>query len=221
MNYYSLGISDDLNVIGEYPQIEKATDYNLSAIDSYWNVSWNKSPDFSPVYKVKIRNKAKATNLLNNLSGFYGLTMDEDLKSLFSKFNLPKHHFYPVQVSHLKRELNYYWFHFVDSLLAYVDFRKTTFESFKKSPFRIVEELRFSSLDELHKNESELTFENGIRLKKIVLKADFPEFDIISLWGITPLFLVSENLKIELEKSRLTGFTFNEYKQLITSRTPT
>lgn len=214
MKYYTLGISDEINVIGEYPQIEKAIDYNLSNSDSYWNVSWNKTPDFSPVYKIKIKDRAIATNLLNNLSGFYGLSVDENLKRLLKKFNLPKHHFYPIEVSCLNQRINYYWFHFVDSLLDCVDFNNTTFDFFKKSPFIIINEFQFLSFDELRNKESELNFEYGIRLKKLVLKSDFPQFDIISLWGITPIFLVSEKLKIELEKSGLTGFMFNEFHAL-------
>lgn len=220
MKYYTLGISDDINVIGEYPQVEKASDYNLSTLDSYWNVYWNKTPDFSPIYKIKIRDKAIATNLLNSLSGFYGLSVDENLKNLLNRFNLPEHHFYPIEVSYLKKGLNYYWFHFVDSLFEYVDFNNTTFDFFKKSPYKIIQQFKLLSLDELHKKESELTFEYGIRLNKLVLKPDFPQFDIISLWGITPLFLVSDKLKNELEKSDLTGFIFNEYQPLFISQTP-
>ena len=82
MKYYSIGITEDLNLIGSYPQIEKEDDYNLSLSNSYWNVTWERSPDFIPNYKIRINDKAKITNLLSNLSGFYGLTVDENLKNL-------------------------------------------------------------------------------------------------------------------------------------------
>ena len=218
MKYYSIGITEDLNLIGSYPQIEKEDDYNLSLSNSYWNVTWERSPDFIPNYKIRINDKAKITNLLSNLSGFYGLTVDENLKNLLLKFNLPQHQFYPINVRYLNKYLNYFWFHFINSLLNYVDFQNSIFELFKKSPYKILEELVFSSLIELQNKVKGLGFEYSIRLKNLKLNDNFPQYDVISLWGITPLILVSENLKMELEKSDLNGFVFNEYKPLICSR---
>ncbi len=174
MKYYAISKSTDLDIIGEYPQIEKEYDYNLSDPYSYWNVSWNKTPDFDPIYKVKIRDSAKATNLLNNLSGFYGLTVDRNLKELLSKFKLPEHHFYPIQVTKHYKELEYYWFHFVNSFLEFVDFQNTTFELYRKSKFQILSEFSVGSVKELHIEEDKLNFEKGIRIKKIILKKIFP-----------------------------------------------
>jgi hypothetical protein len=216
MKYYSIGKSTDLDTIGEYPQIEKEYDYNLADPHSYWNVSWNKLPDFNPVYKIKIQHKAKITNLLNNLSGFYGLTVDRSLKELLSKFKLPEHKFYPIQVAQNNKQLDYYWFHFVNSFLEYVDFQNTTFELFRATPpFNVLKELSFSSVSELHKMEDKLNFEKDICLKKIILKKNFPNYDIISLSNIAPILLVSENLKKALEESDLNGFVFGEYEPLI------
>lgn len=94
MRYYTLGISVDLDVIGTYPQIEKESGYNLAdPPHSYWNVTWDKIPDFNPVYKIKLKSKAKSTSLLNSLSGFCGLTVNEELKSFLERFNLPEHNF--------------------------------------------------------------------------------------------------------------------------------
>lgn len=218
MRYYTLGVSVDLDVIGVYPQIEKESSYDLANPHSYWNVTWDKIPDFRPVYKIKLKSRAKSTSLLSSLSGFCGLTVNEELKSFLEGFNLPEHNFYPIQVYRQDKDLNYYWFHFVNSFLDYVDFDNTLFELFRKSKFEVLEEFTISSVEELHKKEDELNFEKGIRLKKIVLKDNFPNYDIIRLSNISPIFLVSENLKIELEKSSLTGFSFNEYKPLITSQ---
>src|SRR5690606_13903697 len=103
------------------------------------------------------------------------------LKRLIENFNLPQHKFYSIQVNYHNKKLNYYWFHFINSLLDYVDFQNTIFELFKKSPLRIIEELRFFSINELHNKENKLGFEYGIRLKELKLKDDFPQFDIISL----------------------------------------
>ncbi|WP_010517963.1 imm11 family protein [Croceivirga radicis] len=221
MKYYTLGVSVDLEIIGTYPQIEKENDYNLADPHSYWNVTWDKIPDFNPIYKIKLKHRAKPTSVLSSLSGFCGLTVNEELKRFLERFNLPEHKFYPIQVYHGNKDLNYYWFHFVNSFLSYLDFSNTIFELYRKSKFEVLEQFTISSVEELHKKEDELNFEKGIRLKKIVLKDNFPNYDIIRLSNIAPIFLASENLKVELEKSRLTGFVFNEYKPLTTSQTPT
>lgn len=215
MKYYTFFNTDELNVIGEYPQIEKSEKYNLSSPYSYWNVFWNKFPEFEPIYSVKIRNNAVATNLLHSLPGFKGLTIDDELKDLLCKFKLPPHRFYPVEVVHHNKQLKYYWFHFIDSFINYVDFEKTTFELFQKWPFTILKEFNVSSVDQLHKLEGELNFEKDIQIKKLVLLDTFPKYDILSLGNITPLILISEELKKTLEESKLQGFGFKEYKQLI------
>lgn len=215
MKYYSIGTSDDLSIIGAYPQVLKEDNYNLSLQNSYWNVSWNKIPDFIPDYRIKLNELAKPTNLLNSLSGFYGVTVDKKLKHILRAFNLPEHKFYPIVVKKDSQILDYYWFHFVNSLIPYIDFQNTLFEKHRKSPFKIIEELNITSINELHQIESELNFEQGIRLKYLKLKDNFPKFDVISLWNLTPLILVSEKLKKTMEKSGITGVTFLEYKQLV------
>ncbi len=220
MRYYTIFKSNELNVIGEYPQVQKIEDYNLSLPNSYHNVFWDKFPDFEPNYEIKIKDKATPTNLLHSLSGFVGLTVDEKLKTLLERFNLPPTQFYPIEVLYKNEYLRYYWFHFVNSFLDYIDFEKTTFERFQKSKFKILEEFKVSSMEEFHRLKKELNFEKGIRLKKLVLTNSFPNYDVINLRNITPLTLVSEKLKKELEKSDFNGFEFSEYKPLITSQKP-
>ncbi len=216
MKYYTISKSNELTVIGDYPQVEKLESYNLSLNDSYWNVSWDRFPNFKPNYQIRIKDKAIPTSLLHSLSGFVGLTINVRLKQFLERYNLPPHEFYSIKVSHLNKRLDYCWFHFIDSCLNYVDFKSTTFELFQKSSFKILKELQLSSVEHFHELEEELNFEKGIRLKRLVLSSNFPNYDIISLHSITPIILVSENLKIELEKSVFNGFEFNEYKPLST-----
>ncbi|MDN3673867.1 hypothetical protein QWY99_12480 [Flavobacterium branchiarum] len=215
MKFYTFFNTDELNTIGDYPQIEKSENYNLSSPDSYWNVPWNQFPNFKPLYSIKIRDKALNTNFLHSLPGFKGLTIDDNLKNIIEKFNLPPHQFYKIEVVHRNQELKYHWFHFIESLLGYIDFEKTTFELFQKWPLTVLKEIKVSSIEELHKLEVELNFEKEILIKKIALLDTFPNYDIISLNNITPLILVSEKLKKTLEESELKGFEFKEYKQLV------
>jgi hypothetical protein len=214
MKYYTIETSDDISVIGAYPQVVKEENYNLSSPISYWNVSWDKIPDFTPDYRIKLNDAAKPTSLLNTLSGFYGLTVDKYLKNILERFNLPEHNFYPIEVRKDNQALDYYWFHFVDSLIPFIDFKNTLFEKYRKFPLKVMEELRFTSINELHKIESRLNFEQGIRIKDLKVNNNFPKFDVISLWNLTPHILISENLKKTIENIGFTGLTFLEYKAL-------
>lgn len=216
MKYYTFFNTDELDIIGEYPQIQKSENYNLSSFDSYYNVFWNKFPEFEPSYSIEIKEKALQTNLLYSLTGFQGLTIDGELRKIFSEFKLSPHRFYPIEVVHHNKQLNYYWFHFIDSFINYIDFEKSTFELFQKWPYTVLKEFKVLSVNELHKLEGELNFEKEIQIKKLVLLENFPNYDIISLRNITPLILVSEDLKKSLEMSKLKGFDFKEYKLLIT-----
>ncbi|RAV97588.1 hypothetical protein DQQ10_27625 [Pseudochryseolinea flava] len=143
-----------------------------------------------PKYDIQIKHKAKPTNLLSSLSGFYGLTIDDKFKDILQRFNLPPHQFYPVNVTHRKVQLSYYWFHFVNSFLDYIDFTSSVFETFTLTPFNILNEFKVSSIKQLHALEREANFEKSIRPRALVLKENFPGYDIISLSNVAPLTLV-------------------------------
>ncbi len=215
MKYFIISNSNELSEIGNYPQVEQIEGFNYYSSKGYLNVSWKELPSFSPDYSVKIHGWAKPTNLLHSLSGVSGLTVDSKLKNILGEFNLPEHRFFAIDVFYKKKRLDYYWFHFTNSFLEYIDLDKSEFEKIRNQNFEPVENLKVKSLSELNDNKRKLTFEFSIREKVIALKPNFPNFDIISMRGVKPIFLVSERLKTEIENNQITGCHFSEYKRMI------
>src|SRR5690606_12565480 len=167
MIYNIISTTDNLNEIGSYPQVKEGKRHDYGAIESYWNVSWENFPNFVPKYQLEILEKAKRTNFLNNLSGFYGFTIDLEFKKILERHKLPPCNFYPVEVLYKNKNYDYYWFHFINSLLPYIDFEKSSFEIFRTNPFKIFEEGPLISIDNIHKVSDKLSFEKSVRIKEI------------------------------------------------------
>lgn len=203
-----------MDEIGVYPQVEKSDRYDYSLPSCFWNVKWDEKPEIVPTYEANLAPNAIATNLLDKLPGFYGLCVDAKLKKIIEGQNLSSYDFFSVDIFNSGRRMDYYWFHFTESLIPYVDFEQTVFERFRKNQFSILKEFKVNGLEELKREMQELTFEFGIRVKTIKLVRTFPNYDIISLWGIMPIFLISERLKMKLEEMEVTGIELVEFDKL-------
>ncbi len=214
MKYFSITPTDNLNEIGYYPQIIKREGYNPTLPNGYWNVNWENFPEFIPNYEVNIHPKAKPTNFLDKSPGLYGLIIDMKFKEILECHLLPEHKFYSINVYYKENRLEYYWFHFINNITNYLSIKDSSIEIFSKTPFKVIEEVEISSFIKIHEITQNLPFEKGSRIKKIVLNENFPLYDIISLWNLAPIFLISEKLKIALESNGINGFEIKEFEKL-------
>lgn len=215
MKYFIINNTDNLMEIGHYPQIIKRPGYNPAVPNGYWNVRWDKKPNFMPNYESEIHTKAKATNFLEKSSGLYGFIIDEQFKVILTKHHLPDSNFYPVKVFHNENLLNYYWFHFINSSIEFIDFKSSIMEIFNTTPFKIIEEINIESINQINEISQSLSFEKGIRIKELVFRSNFPFYDVISLWNFAPIILISEKLKNALEGAEMTGYELKIYDKLI------
>ncbi len=206
MKYHILSLNTDESVIGQYPQIEEQLDYDYTSPRSYLNVSWNELADFDPDFRAKFTKGATPTNVVELLSVGYGLCMNSDCMEVFRTFKLSDHRTYPVSIEFRREIKRYHYLHTINSCLPFIDWSATRFEYFRKNRFEILKEIKVGSLKELNDQKRHLTFEYGIKMKQIVLNKEFPNFDFISLWGIFPQFLVSDELLSALISKGMTGF---------------
>ncbi len=113
MEYYTINNSDNLKEIGFYPQTDFYKGYNPVLANSIWQVKPDEFPDFKLNYELELNKNAIPTNYLDGTSSPPGIIVDNKLKSIFEKFSLPPHHFYPIKVYHVGKLLDYYCFHFI------------------------------------------------------------------------------------------------------------
>ena len=182
MKYYTINPSDDLKVIGHYPQTELRTDKGDNVrINGYLAMRPDIFPDFVPNFKLNLHPKATPTNFLPTSPASFGWIVDVKLKSILENHTLPKHHFYKIKVFYNEQILDYYWLHYiVDDFYKFVDKDnsygevieiKTPFETTVKSTFPI------SSWEQVLNEKKKHKF-NRTRIGRIVMQNKFPEYDL-------------------------------------------
>lgn len=219
MKYYNIGRTNEIEVIGFYPQATRTskTGYHIDAFNSEKNVKSDNFPDFEPNYALDLNPKAKETDFLDSGSLNFGFVVSEKLKELLTGFNLPPHRFYPIHVYDSHND--YFWFHFITGIKNYLCLKETEVEIFDIFSFKILDTLRFGSFDELmeRKRKSILEIGKPMRYKTITLNSNFPKYDLFEVIGAQNFTLISSNLKERLQQEKITGYEIIEYENIKTS----
>jgi hypothetical protein len=218
MNFYNIGRTNEIDVIGFYPQTKLADLYNLEANDSFRKVLFDSFPDFQPKYGLILNPNSKETDLLDSVSLGFGFVVSERLKILLREFILPPHRFYPMDV--IGSAINYFWFHYITEIEKYIDYAKTEIEVYKsRAPFNVEEIKTFSSQIEIMNFKRALPYNKAIKFKSIQLKENFPNYDIFEITGAQYFTLISERLRDKLIRENITGLEIVEYKKIVVHKT--
>lgn len=180
-------------------------------------------PNFNFEFSPLFIGEPPYTDLLEDGSMGYGITISEKTYNAFELLNLGKHKFYKIGSAFdddTKIELGkiYYRLEIIKISSEYlnsIDFTNSNWAS--KQFFADIEiELKIESIEQYH--QLNLTHNNNIYFKKILFnrsfKKDFP--DLFKLHELkTGLYsanvlICSENFKQVVENNQLTGFEFNE-----------
>ncbi|MEP0265150.1 DUF1629 domain-containing protein [Dokdonia sp.] len=163
--------------------------------------------------KFKTHNKAKMTDCMStrffSTDGFF---ISDKLSKLLNRFDLENSQLLDCLITNKDQHHNYYLLSFLDA--------KDIF-NYKKSIFGIVSgldkvdksiELKFNDSEELKNKKKELYFEtngeNTITPLKIILTKNVDLFKS----SIDKSILISERLKNDIEKNKITGFDFKNRK---------
>ena len=217
MKYYSIGRSNEIEVIGHYPQTERTSQSgcHVDAFNSERNVKANQFPEFEPNYGIDIHPNAIETDLLDKTVCLeFGMVVSEKLKLILSDFKLPPHKFYPVKTFNSSKQ--YYWFHYITDFEKYIDFKDTIVERFNLIGLEVIEELKFKSSHDLYleKRKSIMDIGKPVRYKTITLLKDFPNYDLFEVKGAQNFTLITEQLREILIKEKITGFEFLEFDKI-------
>lgn len=159
---------------------------------------------------LEVYSKSKMEDVMAGFNSFKGLIISKKLKNLLSKFELPPSKLYPVTLKHKTNTYgDYYWIHIL--LLpdnpSIIDFEKTQF--FKSSDSGMPEmssPLYVKNFEDARSKKVSI-YEGG----KMYLNNEASKFDLFAFRGIpTKCFFISENLKQELIKEKITGITIKD-----------
>jgi len=211
MKFYNIGLTNNLNVIGHYPQTVRIEGYHVDFVN---NVKADYFPDYLPKYGLKLNSSSKPTDVIDRGILTFGFVISEKLKIILSKFKLPPHKFYSIEVA--GSSSNYYWFHYISNMEKFINFEKSEIEVFETLPPFNVEETLSLSFDEILKLKSDLIMKRGrsLRYKVIQLNNSFPDYDLFEITGAQNITLISETLKKEFINNGITGFEISEFINL-------
>jgi hypothetical protein len=218
MTYFTLSASRDEKEIGFYPQTTLAKDYNPTLDDSHRKVFWSKFPNFNPVYNLELNANAIRTDYLDAIDITTGFVISPRFKAILETCHLPPHCFYPIKVEHKGMTLDYFWFHHIADIYRHIDLMASSVTIFHKFNFKIIENLKIESLEKVKKLKSSLPFDQGMRFNEIVLKRDFPDYDVFDLTDIQFVSLISERLLDKLQSAKLTGYQAKSYEIIKSSK---
>ena len=220
--FWKLSYSSDEKEIGRtYPQIQTSEGGWWDVLDSlsvYGQITFGKSPTITPTFGTLIlENSAKRTDFLSAAQfSHHGFIMSLKAKSIFEKYNLGKHWFFPVDVKHKNVIYQYYVFHTNNSQLNLFDLSGSEFE-FRHSVNgeRIVEKVVIKSEKSLlEKIESYRNSEEGIwtfQATSLNFKPNSNSvFDLIADRNINIFSYISTSLKNELFQNNITGIKIME-----------
>lgn len=208
MKYYTINWDyDNIDVIGDYPQVTLRKGFNPGPPHGFWEVQHYEFPKFIPELELDLNQKAKPTNYLEDYTSF-GMIINENFKEILKQFNLPKYAFYPIKVYYKGELLNYYWFHYIADIWEYINIEKSSLEVYKKFEFEIDKVIPMpSKLSEFKVIEKSLPRQKELMIHKIVFKDNFPKYDVFNLSQLGyPPNLISERLLNALLKAGMTGF---------------
>ncbi len=205
-NFYILRYSDDPKIIGKaYPQAQKMSgDYNFSAQNSCWKISYDAFPDFEPNFKSFVLHRsAKLTDVISNSVLYFGLLISERFSSLLNQFSIPTYRLFTAYLIQNANDYQYKFFHHVSDFTTSIDFEKTDFylfDGFERTAAEI------SSHEQLRELYMKLPTTTKIKTDKYYLKDSNPlHYDIFSLSFTNSNTYISHRLKTALEEAHITG----------------
>jgi hypothetical protein len=218
MKYYSLKYSSDTKEIGRrFPQ-------SIKFMTRMGSIQEDGIGQFGPINEEKfilpdleLSKTAKVTNLISS-AGIVGsrfLIINKELLATFREFNLGLHQFWPIDVWWKGNKLeDYFLFHLsYPSNDEWIDFSKTIFHLKVNGTDEVVDSKRVNNISELW-NLLHTPVDGKILIptpKDIFIHPNKTSYDLvrITFWshGINGYF-VSDRLKEEIEKRKLTGMHF-------------
>jgi len=207
VTYFKLDFSTDLKEIGpEYPQAGPCKSYNFKGAQSYFNIHFNKFPEFIPdLNYFEIHRRAPFTDVVSSGLSF-GMIISQKLKTLLQDYNLVETRYYPMQLRRGAEEnKEYYWMHPISSFIEFVDFKRTKFfvDTFGKRGM----DLEISTAEELHELRGHYIEQNKfVKAQTVYLIHDFEKLGLdLFLTDLTLRILISESLKATIIQEKITG----------------
>lgn len=220
MKYYVLKNSTGDDIGKEYPQTDgMCAEYRSSLPNSISFLPNLELPNFEPNLDYFILDKkANLTDFISTgLINATGFIMNDKAKTIFEKFNLMPHKFFPARILNKNKFVsNYYWLHLCLDYSNLIDYRKSQFILKKMPPWNIpnwdyqIEPIKVDSKEGLTAIWKQ---NNSKQIYPVVLYLNDKFEKKLSLFAFKHFgdsVIISEYLKTALEENKVTGIEMLE-----------
>ncbi len=214
MKYYIINETDDLSVIGNYPQTNLNENFIYDSDKSFINVLYNEIFSGIPEIKVDITLGAKKTNFLDKASLPFGILIDLKFKNILDNVRLPmKHKYYPLNVGFKGDEIEYYWVHYILDLDRYLN-KDNSFVNICDYDFNVIKSVPLSMIKDMKMFENSLSTEYTLLIGELHFKSVIKNYDIFDIPLLGVRTIISDRLKQLLEKNNITGYELTPFDEM-------
>ena len=221
MNYFSIHYAIKKIGRGGFPQarnIEMEPGRKVTDSDFVWELRSDCLPDFKPyIGTLVLQNGSTLTDFISSAVISTGFVCSEKVKEIIEKHNFKNLRFYELTLKHKGVYYNnFYLMHNVNSYTDKIDFPNSKFTKYKIENNKWIGEkvqiADFSNYKEL--NERLIMNRYGdwqkIETEEIKFINDFKiTQDIFNLFGINSRTYISENIKTEFDKNKISGIEYD------------
>lgn len=210
--YAILDNSASRKEVGYYPQISSLPSNYLEAGErSIYKVPHSDFPEFTPdLSGLPLRKDAKLTDVISCAYISDGFLVNSRALEVFEEFKLPPYRLHPCTIVQNKLEYEYYWFHYLIDLTAYINFPLSDFY-IGFDILSVEGPIAFQDYEDfINKYEEYRVNGKPISARKIVWKKDFPELDLFTISKVDIRTFISPSLVNMLKKNRVSGIEITE-----------
>ncbi|MEZ4906499.1 MAG: hypothetical protein R2771_02385 [Saprospiraceae bacterium] len=187
-----------------YPQAGLTLNYNRKSPNSIRNLKSCELPSFEPNFNYfELKMNANTTDLLSASMSLYGLMISKKLKFLLLLFDLQEFKLFDVPVLTPFESYQYYWLHFGPTdILKKVNYPESEFSLYEFGAKK--ENISINSFEDFTLILKSISNMSYIKAEKITLFT-LPTYDLFVIPLIDGQYIISNKLKNEIERSKLTG----------------
>jgi hypothetical protein len=221
MKYYSIHYAIKKIGRGGFPQaqnIEMEPGRKVTDRDFAWELRADLLPDFKPyIGTLVLQNGSTLTDFISSATISMGFICNEKVKKIIEKHNFDKLRFYELIIKHKGiYHNNFYLMHNVNSYTNNIDFPNSKFNIYKiennkwlAEKIKIVDFSQYKELSEKMRRNKYGDWQK-IEAEEIKFVNDFKIMhDIFNLFGVNSKTYISDNIKTEFEKNKITGIQYN------------
>lgn len=206
MEFYKFFASLEVDDIGTYPQCT----YNRAVVENFPTIM-EMEPDRLepqiPILELKLNEGAKITSVISSSLPF-GLVVNQNVKRILQRNNLPPHRFYPINILGGQNGISYFWFHYViEDFFEVVDMKRSILKIIHITDFD--KPLQLLTLEDeltIRDIKKDLSFEHGLKFHKIYFTEKIRKYDLYGMRYVEHYTFINEKLRKELEEEAFTGF---------------